>query len=260
MQSHKVAIVGGRQDVFDRFEENLMDWGIEVAQTQEYLPLRVASAVTAVIVIKTICSHKLFHAAQLQTKKRGLLLVAVEHNWTQAEPLLLAHGLLESPTPPEHAPHSGDNGAAFSMIAQTNAEIDDLRQRLDQAETMVLEKDEQFRAQTERLDELYDAVEHMGNMLAKQAVQYPNIAQRAVAAVALLPQEKEAARRRMVSGIRCDVSGEANERVGNRVGVSRTTVRQAVLIARDNPELFEAMRRGEIRSMSEAWRRYKQNQ
>jgi len=273
-ENHRVAIVGGRRETYNKFEENLLDWGIEVVQTQEFLPFRLSSKATAVIVIKSLCSHKLFHTAQLQAGKRRLLFLAVEHNWTQAEPLLVQHGLLEQVTPDEARPVDNGNNAVFSMLATVNAELADLRSqlielpqlrsRVVEAEDMVLERDLQLDDQQKRLDDLFTAVSDLGDQLEKQAVSHTNTAQRAAAAVALLPQEREAAKRRMHAGRHGNdpdvVTGEALDLAGQRVGLSRETVRKAARISEKAPEIFDAMRRGEIASVAEALRQFNKAQ
>lgn len=92
--------------------------------------------------------------------------------------------------------------------------------------------------------------------------------QRAAFALALLPEERELARKRMHVGKAPDdghptqgvadqpagAKGEATERAGARMGVSRETVRKAMRIAESAPEVIEVMRSGLLRSMPEAMR------
>jgi len=148
-----VTLVGGNTQVGGKFEENLMEWGVEVCQHIEYLPLRVPAQATAIVVIKTFCSHSLFHAAQLQAKKRGLLLVAVEHNWVQAGPMLQQHGLLEQ-VPESTWEEASTQAHVFPILSLVKAEVAALADRVEQAEDLLLEKDDQVEALARRVKDV----------------------------------------------------------------------------------------------------------
>jgi ParB-like chromosome segregation protein Spo0J len=84
-----------------------------------------------------------------------------------------------------------------------------------------------------------------------------NSAQRAALAVQLLPHEREAARRRMMAGATHKVGeakGEATALAGEKVGLSRESVRRAAKIGTDRPEVFKAMIDGTVRTLGEAQR------
>ena len=90
--------------------------------------------------------------------------------------------------------------------------------------------------------------------------------QRAVLALQLLPGERDRARERMNLGRPPKVEpqqnvaevpeprGQATELAGAKVGVSKETVRQAVVIADNNPDVIGAMGDGTVKSMGEARR------
>lgn len=139
-ESHVVTLVGGYVSMAANFELHLAEWGIEVTQHFEYLPLRVPTRSTMLIVLKSACSHKLFDAAQLVATKRQIPVVVVDHHWTQAEEVLRRSGVLDTAGPP--AVDLSRGYWAETRVAELDREVARLRNNLSQAENLILEQQE----------------------------------------------------------------------------------------------------------------------
>jgi hypothetical protein len=136
---HVVTLVGGYASMAANFETHLAEWGVEVVQHVEYLPLKIPSKTTLMIVLKSACSHSLSAAAQLVATKRSIPLVIVDHHWTQAEAILRRSGVLDptSPAPPDV---SGEEWRG--EFQDLKREMTRLSSDLEQAEELILEQRE----------------------------------------------------------------------------------------------------------------------
>jgi len=140
-----VALVGGTPNV-STFREHLEGWGVDVCAHIPYLPLRVPKQATHVVVLKTHCSHNLYHAAQKVAGRRHLSLCAVEQAWSQAEPLLRQHGVIPTLAQQGQANHQANHQANENprdrILTELQAKVVRLEDLLGQAEEMILERDE----------------------------------------------------------------------------------------------------------------------
>lgn len=138
MSTHTACLIGGYASMARNFELHLAEWGIEVVQHIEYLPVRVPVKATLFIVLKSACCHPLSAAAQLVAEKRQIPLVVVDHHWTQAEHQLRQSGVLDAAnvTPPHFDPALPY--WAEARIAELVGEVTRLRKDLAQAEDLLL--------------------------------------------------------------------------------------------------------------------------
>ena len=169
-------------------------------------------------------------------------------------PVLTQHGLLEEVeehVAPTKTKTYDASQATASMVSGVNMEVQQLKNRLGQTEDLVLERDHLVEGLEERLENLFASVQDLS---AQVRLTTGTVTQRAVLAITLLPIELEKARRRMYAGVKDENAGESAAFVGAAVGVSRETVRKAILISRKAPRILEAMRQGNIKSMEEALR------
>ena len=172
---HVVTLVGGHQQIAEKFELHLMEWGIEISHHQKYPPLQIGPNTTALVVFKTLCSHNLFHAAQLLAVKRNLLLIVVEHNWKKAEPLLRKQGLLERVRPSASTLKVGEEHAAFTLLSSVKADMERLQKRLDITESMILEKDAVIEEQQQRLNGILQSITGLDEQQLTHATHLDNL-------------------------------------------------------------------------------------
>jgi uncharacterized coiled-coil protein SlyX len=120
------------------FTLHLAEWGLEVCQHVEHLPLRVPLRTTLIIVLKSACCHSLSAAATLVAAKRQIQVVVVDHHWTQAEDILRRSGVLDKVNPPVV-----DLSVAYwaeARVAELDSELSRLQGHLAQAEDLILEQ------------------------------------------------------------------------------------------------------------------------
>jgi hypothetical protein len=158
-EPHIVTLVGGYASMAANFELHLAEWGMEVNQHFEYLPLRVPIKTTLLIVLKSACSHRLSDAAHLVATKRQIPVVVVDHHWTQAEATLRLSGVLDEVRPPVMDTTLGY--WAEARIAEVTRQAICLERRSAETEEMLLEQGQaletlqmQFAQQQEALERL----------------------------------------------------------------------------------------------------------
>ncbi len=160
---HQVALVGGTN--VSSFQTHMEEWGVDVCVHVPYLPLRVPKQATALVVLKTHCSHELFHTAQKVAQKRKLMLVTVEQNWAQAEPLLQKHGILPTPNTETPNPVKTEPDHKEGRLYQLQSQVVRLENHLRQAENMILERDDQVLRMEKRMDSLGACLERLKDKL-----------------------------------------------------------------------------------------------
>jgi len=91
---HNAVLVGGTSDP-GRFQIKLERQGVKVLAHIPFEPVNYPKDTTAVIILKSHCSHSLFHAAKKEADKDNLLVCTVDQLWSSAYEVLLQHGIIE---------------------------------------------------------------------------------------------------------------------------------------------------------------------
>ena len=260
----KITLVGGTTNITP-FTAHLEEWGVDVVAHAPHLPCRVPKETEALIVLKDHCSHSLLHAAQKVGERRHIPWIAVEQNWTQAEPILQQHKILpeyegeNTEAPIEEDTKKGNNVSLYLLQSQ----VVKMRDQLGDAENLILEKDEELGQMGTRVDQLQRWLEEMKDQ--HLAMPLLNKAQKVTLAVGRLEMERELASFRMMRGRGggggcMKGTGEAIALAGAAYGISKESVRQTEMIRRKAPIVFEAMKKGEIPTIAAAIRTAERNQ
>jgi hypothetical protein len=131
------------------------------------MPLSIPRKAEAVVVVSTFVSHNLFYGAQDVAKNRGIPFVSIPHGWSEAKPLLLQSGLghepksaTQAPVPaiPQPLPPPPQKTESTSTLLK---EVLALKKRLDENETLLLDKDEQLDSLSEKVSRLEQALRQL---------------------------------------------------------------------------------------------------
>ena len=129
---HQVALVGGFNT--RAFKGHLTAAGLSICAEIPTLPVRVPQRATALVVLRTHCSHKLYDTCQQISNRRNIPMVTVDQSWAKARDLLIQTKLLSEPKPePEPKPQQ-------RTIYDFQAEIVEVQEVLTLFEEWLLEQ------------------------------------------------------------------------------------------------------------------------
>ncbi len=246
----QIVLVGGINT--RAFEAHLEEWGATICACIPYLPLKVPRQATALIVLKTNCSHNLSGAATTAAQKVGIPLVIVSQNWAKALPRLQQAGVLPTVSRGVAGGEAVEAEiAGAGLVFKLQSKMVRLEVQLGEAEDLLLERDDLVMRMDKRLNAMSAVLEGIKDkMKAPLAPSFTTKTQRAALALDLLEDERTLACLRQ--GKRGQGGGQALDKAGQLFGVSRDSVWKAENIAKAAPEVLQAMKDGLFRSIPQA--------